>query len=377
MKTKKLVYVDPQSYRNLSMYDYSLLKGMSEYKIIYCCNKQYDAPLADNVEFLPIFTYHQDMNSLVKIISYFYSLLKLVGILRFERPDVLHIQWWKQWNLDYLFLTIYKKYVGQIVFTAHNLVPHDSGESMKAKCVKYYNKVDKIIVHDYNSKDELINDFHVSEDKIAVIAHGILEFIVDPTEMKSIINDLSVKYNLKDKLVFATMGVQSPYKGTDLVCDAFLDSDVLKNNDDVFLIIAGKGDIATVGRFKEYNNVWVANYSLSDSEFQAIMCLTDVMLFPYRKISQSGVLLSAIQNQIPFAVTPVGGLADPLEIAPVGWIISSPTIEKVRDCMEVLLKNKSKTKAVKNNQDSWNLVKERYDWRIISIQTERFYDRQL
>jgi glycosyltransferase involved in cell wall biosynthesis len=357
------------------MYDYSLLKGMKKYKIIYCCNKQYDGPQLENVEFHPIFSYRQDMNTLAKILSYFCSLLVLVGILRTERPDVLHIQWWKQWNLDYFFLFIYKRYAKQIVFTAHNLVPHDSGDSMKTKCMKYYHKVDKIIVHDNNSKRELIKDFQVKEDKIAVIAHGILEFSVDEEEVKSIMDELAAKYSLKDKLVFATMGGQSPYKGTDLICDAFLSSEVLKNNDDVFLIIAGAGDIATPEKFMQCSNVWVANYSLSDSEFQAIMRLTDVMLLPYRKISQSGVLLTAIQNQTPFAVTPIGGLAEPLELAPVGWIVPSPTIERVRDCMEKLAEDIPQTKAVKSNQKNWDLVKEKYNWDKISIQTENLYNR--
>ena len=260
------------------------------------------------------------------------------------------------------------------MFTAHNLVPHDSGDSMKTKCMKYYHKVDKIIVHDNNSKRELIKDFQVKEDKIAVIAHGILEFSVDEEEVKSIMDELAAKYSLKDKLVFATMGGQSPYKGTDLICVAFLSSEVLKNNDDVFLIIAGAGDIATPEKFMQCSNVWVANYSLSDSEFQAIMRLTDVMLLPYRKISQSGVLLTAIQNQTPFAVTPIGGLAEPLELAPVGWIVSSPTIEGVRECLEKLAGDIPQTKAAKSNQQNWDLVKENYKWNKISLQTEEFYN---
>lgn len=371
---KKLVFVDPQSYRNLSMYDYSLLKGMKEHKIIYCCNKQYDGPLLENVEFHPIFSYRQDMNPLAKIISYFCSLITLVSILKTEKPDVLHIQWWKQWDLDYLFLSIYKRYAKQLVFTAHNLVPHDSGDSMKIKCMKYYHKVDKIIVHDKNSKKELIKDFHIVADKIAVIAHGILDFSVDEEDVKTIMDEVAAKYSLKDKLVFATMGGQSAYKGTDLICEAFLSSEALKNNNDVFLIIAGVGNIATPDRFEGCNNVWIANYSLTDSEFQAIMRLADVMLLPYRKISQSGVLLTTIQNQTPFAVTPIGGLADPLDIAPVGWIVSSPTIERVRECMEKLAGDIPQTKAVKSNQQNWDLVKEKYNWDKISIQTEKFYN---
>ena len=132
---KKLVYVNPQSYRNLSVYDYSLLKGIEDYKIIYCCNKQYDGPELDNVKFMPIFNYRQNMTPVAKILSYLCSLFRLVFILKVEKPDVMHIQWWKQWNVDFFFLSLYKKFVGQVVYTAHNLVPHNTGERMKAKCI--------------------------------------------------------------------------------------------------------------------------------------------------------------------------------------------------------------------------------------------------
>lgn len=370
---KKIVYVDPQSYRNLSFYDYSLLKGMVKSKIFYCCNEQYDAPRLDNVHFLPIFTYRQNMSPIAKIISYLKSLIRLVCILKSEKPDVLHIQWWRQWHVDYFFLSIYKKYARRIVFTAHNLIPHDSGENMRSKCAKYYNKVDNIIVHDNTTRTELINGFGVDSNKVTVIAHGILDFNVKEHEVKAIMTNITEKYQLMNKLVFATMGGQSQYKGTDLVRDAFLSSDLLKNNSKVFLIVAGKGNIVTQQFANMCTNVLVADYSLSDSHFQAIMRLTDVMLLPYRKISQSGVLLTAIHNQIPFAVTPVGGLTDPLEVAPVGWIIEAPTVECVREAMENLVQDSLLTKSIKHNQHNWDLVKSKYNWGNISALTEELY----
>lgn len=372
---KKLIYVDPQSYNNLSLYDYSLLKGMKKYRIIYCCNKQYDGPKLENVVFSPIFVYRRKMNPIVKIISYLFSLFKLIAILKSEKPDVLHIQWWKQWHIDYIFLSIYKKYAKQIVFTAHNLVPHENGDNIKSKCIKYYKKVDKIIVHDNNSRIELEKNFGIETNKIAVIVHGVLDFKVDEKEVESIMNKISEKYQLKNKLVFATMGGQSYYKGTDLICDAFLSSDFLKNNSNVFLVIAGKGEIATQKISNQYNNVWIANYILSDPEFQAIMRLTDVMLLPYRRISQSGVLLTAIQNQIPFVVTSKGGLAEPLAVASVGWNIHVASVESVRECMEYLANDIANTKSVKHNQFNWDLVKSKYDWKNISLQTEDFYEK--
>lgn len=356
------------------MYDYSLLNGIENYKVIYCCNKQYDGPELGDIEVLPIFSYRQDMNPIIKIMSYLSSLVKLVLILKSVKPDVMHIQWWKLWSLDYIFLSLYKKYAKQIVFTAHNLVPHNTGERMKHKCTKYYKKVDKIIVHDNNSKRELISDFGIAGNKIGVIFHGILDFKVDEKEVEAIMNEACRKYQLKDKLVLSIMGGQSTYKGTDLVRDAFLSSAFLKDNKDVFMIVAGKGNLVTQDFANQCSNVWVADYALSDSEFQAVMRLTDVMLLPYRRISQSGILLTSIQNQIPFAVTPMGGLADPLEIAPVGWIISSPSVECVRVCMETLARDIKRTKDVKSNQRNWDLVKFKYDWKNISLQTEEFYN---
>ena len=87
------------------------------------------------------------------------------------------------------------------------------------------------------------------------------------------------------------------------------------------------------------------------------------------------MLLTTIQNQIPFAVTSVGGLADPLELAPIGWIISSPTVNGVRELMEGLVKDEAKTKSVKLNQQNWTLVKEKYNWEKISTQTEELYNK--
>ena len=371
---KTLVYIDPQSYGNLALYDYSLLKGINDFKVIYCCNKQYDAPILENIEYYPIFKYRSDMSSLAKSISYICSLCILLRILMREKPDTLHVQWWKLWGLDYIFLALYKVFVKQVIFTAHNLVPHDSGESMKEKCGKYYKRVDKIIVHDLNSKKELVSDFGIYAEKVCVIPHGILDFKVNEDEVGRVQTEIEEKYKLRGKLVFASMGGQNPYKGTDLIRDAFLSSDFLKNNPDIFLIIAGKGTIVNQGMFKKTSkNIWVANYLLTDSEFQAVMRLTDVMLLPYRKISQSGVLLTTIQNQIPFAVTPVGGLTEPFDTASVGWVIPSATIEDVRITMEKLAKDVKDTKAVKNDQLAWNKVKERYNWNNISKQTEVFY----
>ena len=42
---------------------------------------------------------------------------------------------------------------------------------------------------------------------------------------------------------------------------------------------------------------------------------------------KSGVLLSTIEKEIPYIATDVGGLLDPIHIAPIGWSIPMNSAE--------------------------------------------------
>lgn len=97
---------------------------------------------------------------------------------------------------------------------------------------------------------------------------------------------------------------------------------MLQNNSHILFIIAGKGDIITPKMMHGYNNVLVINNFIPSEQLEAIMRVTDVQLLPYRTISQSGVLLSTIDKEIPYIATDVGGLSEPLSIASIGWLIS-------------------------------------------------------
>lgn len=373
-KLKTLVYVDPQSGGSLAMYDYSLLKGMENNQITFCCSTLYDAPIDTKVRYIPIFTYNRKKH-ILKFISYITSLIRLVAILRKSRPDTLHIQWWRVWLLDYLFLILYKKFVGQVVFTAHNLMPHNSKPSMKKKCIKYYNKIDKIIVHEKNAKIELVNSFGIKEDKIFIIPHGTLKLKVDNEHVNQLVAYIKNKYNLENKIVIGSMGTQGPYKGSDLIRDAYKQSEKLINNKNIVLLIAGRGNIFNESiDVSEYQNLIVNNKFMTEDEFEAYMQIVDVLLLPYRKISQSGVLLTAIEKEIPFAVTPIGGLIEPFSIAQVGWTIKDASIESVQLFMEYVSENISEIIKIKNDTDSWCRIKKYYDWTNISAKTENVYD---
>lgn len=99
----KLLYIDPQSAYNLAQYDYSLLSNVNA-KITYCCSVRYDAPQIADTDYRYVFGYAKYKWRILKAFSYILSILKVIAIVREIRPDVIHVQWWRLWFVDYMAL---------------------------------------------------------------------------------------------------------------------------------------------------------------------------------------------------------------------------------------------------------------------------------
>lgn len=369
----KVIYINPQSGYNLAQYDYNLLSNIKDADITYCCSTIYDAPIIENIDYRYVFHYNRKKTNLLKAFSYLWSLVKIFFIVLRIRPDVIHIQWWRLWIADYLFLSVLKRICSQVVFTAHNVVPHNSGDSMHLKCRKYYRKVDKIIVHVPGTKDELICDFRVDSRRIFIIPHGLLYSNCNRSSVEQQKQMLESQFKLKDKLVISAVGYQSPYKGVDIIKRAYLESEVLHHSSNAFFIVAGKGGIFTKEMMNTYDNLLVYDEFLSTELLTAIMEKTDVLLLPYRKISQSGVLLTAIEKEIPYIATDVGGLCEPLNIAPVGWQLKNNSVTEIQALLENITMYPRSVDIKRSNKEGWNKIKAYYDWKAIGKKTAICY----
>jgi glycosyltransferase involved in cell wall biosynthesis len=344
-------------------------------EIVYCCNTLYDAPVSNKFSYRYVFSYNNIRNNIVKGLSYLMSLIKVIRIAKKERPDVIHIQWWKQWFADYVALICFKRYAKQIVFTAHNVVPHNTGEALKKKCTKYYNRVDKIIVHVQRTKEELVDDFGIDADKIYVIPHGLLSTMEDKVSIQKQYDVLKNTYGIDTKFVISFVGWQDPYKGVDLLKQAYLDSRFLQETPNVLFVIAGRGKVFTKEMMNQFKNLLVFDEFVPSDKLEAIMDITDVLLLPYRRISQSGVLLTAIGKEIPYVATDVGGLSEPINIAPVGWLLKDSSADGLRLMLEYIVSHPEEAVRKKKNKDNWSLVKSYYDWAVIGSKTMECYCR--
>ena len=375
---KKLFFIDPMSYGTIASYDYNLLCGVaqsirSDFQVQYYCSFLNSEPDIQGVKRYPIFKYNNKKNHLLKFISYLLSLIRL--LLRFmkERPDVAHIQWIRVPNLDYFFLRLFKFSNCKIIYTAHNVLPHnDFSVKTFESYRRYYKAVDIIIVHSENTRRELIDKFGLSPEKIVVIPHGLLPVTVENNIVSQKCDELKKRYALEGYTVISCLGVQSTYKGTDILINAWSNTPALRNNLNIRLLIAGKMKDISYSELQTCSNVVIIDRYLTDEEYIAFLRLSTATIFPYRIISQSGSLFTAINERVPIIVSHTGGLHQPLEIADIGWDFGSSTPENLKSQLIGIIQ--SGDFLAKRETARWDKIHNYYSWDRIGRLTAELYN---
>ena len=345
-------------------------------EIHYFCSKHYDyLDMPKNICKHSAFRYNKLNNSVLKALSYIWSYIVIAFWAIRKKPDLIHVQWLRLERFDTLMLGVIKKFSkSKIVYTAHNILPHNSGEKYAGVYKKFYNFLDGIIVHTQDTKDKIAEKFEISEDKIHVIPHGLLKLNVDEDEYERLLPEFKRKYNLDGKIVFTSLGEQSPYKGVDVISQVWSGTPELSTNSECRLLIVGKCKEIAFGNLASVENVVLDDRRISDEEFLFLLRHTDVYLLTYRTISQSGAMLTALTEKVPILVTDVGGLSEPLKIADIGWSIDELTEDKLREKLLEILDNREEIERIKNDVAEWQKIHQAYDWKSISRQTLGVYD---
>jgi glycosyltransferase involved in cell wall biosynthesis len=356
----KLLFIDPMSYNNLGIYDKCLLENINCGNTFFS-SKYFQFDNIKNTQIINNYTY-QAKKGLRKLASYLYSQIKVILWIYKNNPQIIHFQWLKVPPLDIFLLlmikTLYRK--SRLVYTAHNIMPHDSGKKYLFLYYIIYHLFDGIIVHEKRAKKEIEKLFNLQNKNIMVIPHGLLNL------------NCNKKYIYKDKIVFSLIGRISKYKGIDILLEAWTKNGELLNDNSIRLIIAGEGEILLDKKYFN-KNIVVLNRYILDDEIQEIIKQTDVGILPYRQISQSGVLLSFLAEHKPVIVSNCGGLIQPFEIGNVGWILKELTPMSLADQIIDIKSHRHLIDKIKNDKNLWHDIDSYYSWNRIGKLTSDYY----
>ena len=220
----------------------------------------------------------------------------IVCIVGYKKTDVLHIQWLpymdvNAWEVPILRILRRLSPKTKIVLTIHNVYPHNMSDSAKESYNVRFRKacalIDEYIVHTEISKQDVIREFGLNPQKVNVCCHGV--FVPEGVKLKAT--------NRKDgKLHILQFGGQSYYKGTDVLVDAICGMSQNLQDKIETRIVGGISD-KLLNDLKEKDKDGIITwkpYFLDEKELYEEINNSDLIVLPYRAISQSGVLLLSI-----------------------------------------------------------------------------------
>ncbi len=228
--------------------------------------------------------------------------LDMLRLRRLPPVDVTHFQWLPIQALDRHLLP-----PGPTVLTAHDVIPREPRPGQLGALAKTYRAVDAVVVHSEHGRGVLTDTLDVAAERVHVIPHGVFDYLKRVPHAKP----LPPEFAAVERPVVLQFGLMRPYKGIDLMLEAFTAADP-----DAELWIVGMprmpteplqqlaADLGVADRVR-----WLPRF-VNDDEIAAFFERADVVALPYRKIDQSGVLFTALAFGKPLLLTRVGGFSE-------------------------------------------------------------------
>jgi glycosyltransferase involved in cell wall biosynthesis len=238
----------------------------------------------------------------------------IIGLLRYEVFMGI---------IEGLFIRLINR---KYILTVHNILPHDN-HSLYLKRLYYiiYRIPHLLMVHTPKMKSELIQTFGIDPHKITIIEHGINDIAFQDNTTRS---DIRIDLGLNDTdFVLLFFGRISPYKGLDLLLDAFANI----NNPEIKLLIAGSPSSAEYGKAisdcinnnKNATKIVTKLGWIKDHDIPTYFKAADLLVMPYRHIDQSGVLFLSFRYGLPVLSTNVGSFKSYLIKNKTGDVVES------------------------------------------------------
>jgi len=306
---------------------------------------------------------------LTKGIEHIIGMLQLVERLRRWNPDVIHFQWLPLPFVDVPLLRLFRR-IAPTVLTVHDSTPFQGSATSFIQQImvgKGPQIVDEVIAHTEKTKDELVTA-GVHPTNVSIIPHGVIRY---PMTEESLIAT-------SDKTTVLFFGNIKPYKGVDVLIDALarLPSEVRQTSR---VVVAGRAHgygEELKQRAREQGVADLITWELDFVEHTHVSKYfqqSDIIVFPYRHIDQSGVLMTALPFGKPVIATEVGGFADVLTDGVHGRLIPPTNTNALAKALVDLLTNEDR--RVEMGDAVEDLANETYSWtRIADMTTDLYYE---
>jgi glycosyltransferase involved in cell wall biosynthesis len=316
----------------------------------------------------------------LRFLEFCVNIVALAFRFLFSRPDIIHVQWIplvdEGFPFEWWFLKLAKRLGSKLVYTVHNVLPHDPEKNYRETFSKSYSLMDALVCHTRETRERVIGEFGVDPKKIWVIPHGPLFHDYEHISKEEAKGRIGIS---PEQCVVLYQGLVRPYKGIDFLLDAWKQIQVSHPN--ATLVIAGRGEArhmemvrAKVDELGVQSSVRLDLRYITSEELPVYYQACDIAVYLHREITQSGALMTGIAFGKPIVATALTGFREALEGYNGALCVEYGDVEALVQLLGGLVGDPEKRRLLVNN--SANDEAQAF-WRTIAQKTRKCYEAVL
>lgn len=238
-----------------------------------------------------------------------------------------------------------------------DMIPDDAAFYDRILPLSFVRNVDGFVTMSNETVDE-INYFDKKNKPKIAVCHPLYDHYGSILQREEALQELSLSPDYRYILFF---GYIRPYKGLDLLIDAFADERLRKYN--VKLIVAGEFKtnprpyIDKIKSSKLDDCLEMRTTFIHNSDVNKYFSACDIFVQPYKSLTRSAVTQVAYNFAKPMLVTDVGNLRETVHDGVVGYVVK-PEKNKIADALVDFFENNRREQFEKNVE----IEKQKFSW---------------
>ena len=314
----------------------------------------------------------------VRALRYLRGLVAAFADARRFGADVVHFHFFHVGPLEVLAVGLARMLGHVIVVTVHDVVPLKATRSLPTLARAAYRLAHRIIVHNQSSLRELAALAPAVRARVEVIPHGNYLGLVEPLPSQADARGrLGVPVEPFTVLFF---GQIKAVKGLDLVIEALAAPGPKAAG--VRLLVAGKVWRDELGRYQALidalglaDRCTLRIRYVPDGEVPTYFAAADLVVCPYRRIYQSGVVLMAMSLGKPVLVSDIPGMTEVVRDGETGFVFRSENVPSLVARLDAIVSDRARVERVAANAVAY--VADAHGWDRIGRMTMAAYGAAL
>lgn len=370
----KIAIVEPVGgHGGMNYYDYGLGLGLANAGMdvtLYTCDKteiEHESQISTQLCYEGIWG---KSNKLIRLFRYLKGSRRALKHAKAKGINTVHFHFFDVRILESYNVKLFAKHNFKIVVTVHDIESFESGNSSKS-LVQLDQYIDHYIVHNKTSKKLFLDTFNFPAEKVSIIPHGNYIDTIDS-------NSATLKQpNLQDDdfcLLF--FGQIKEVKGLDVLLKALAIRKIELSN--VRLVVVGKVWQDDFSKYEQIiNDLQLEEHIIlnieyiPDSQVASYYKRAQLVVLPYKRIYQSGVLLMAMSYGKAVLASDLDAMKDTIRDGENAFLFESENEDHLAERILELSKNKELLEQV--GQQAYSDMKENYSWNQIGIATKERY----